>query len=116
MGENEAVNLCAKMMPSGFGFKRKPCGRRGKVEVGGVWYCGVHDPARREERDRQNRERWKREGEARLKQRRIERAKEAVVAAALVLDEPGRADEEREREESFRAALKELRAAMADAP
>jgi hypothetical protein len=33
-------------------YRTKRCGRPGKVEVGGRWFCGIHDPRKKAERAR----------------------------------------------------------------
>lgn len=47
------AKTCLKRVKRG-GSPRWPhyaeCGRPGKVEVEGTWYCGVHDPIKREAR------------------------------------------------------------------
>jgi uncharacterized Zn finger protein (UPF0148 family) len=55
-------------VPSETGFGYYPCSNRGKYEVDGKWYCGVHNPEavkRREERiaerDRRRQEQWDRQ-------------------------------------------------------
>ncbi len=43
-------HTCQEMMRSGGPWSRHdtPCGKRAKAERNGRWYCGTHDPHRRE--------------------------------------------------------------------
>ena len=55
------------------------CEKTGKVEVEGNWYCGVHDPIRRAEKDKSRSDKWKRESEVRDAKRNIEMAEKNVL-------------------------------------
>lgn len=40
------MNTCVEFVIPEWG-RGRPCGRPGKVEVEGKWYCGIHDPIKR---------------------------------------------------------------------
>ena len=67
-------------------YNSHPCPNAGKVQRGGKWYCGVHDPeavrARREEADRE----WQSKFESQLaaEKRRAERERLADAAPGLL--------------------------------
>ena len=55
--QERAAAVCAESVWSSFGNGHgmlNACGRKGKVQVGGKWYCGIHDPAAVEARKRKS--------------------------------------------------------------
>ena len=47
---------CQEHIFDGGGRYRHQCTYKGKVERDGKWYCGIHDPVARAERDKRQRE------------------------------------------------------------
>ncbi len=37
---------CKRIFGNGASYRGSPCGKPGKFECEGSWYCGVHDPVR----------------------------------------------------------------------
>jgi len=71
---------CVKLVLNG--YRQHPCGKRGKVERGGKWYCGTHDPVRRAEKQKARDAEWQRQNE----EREAQWAKEEANAAAHAAD------------------------------
>lgn len=39
-------------------YHSSSCGRTGKVEVNGIWYCGIHSPEAKQRREDKRKARW----------------------------------------------------------
>jgi hypothetical protein len=69
------------------GYHAYPCGKKGKVERGGKWYCGMHDPIklaeRRSAKDAERNARWAREDAIRELNRAVNNAEAALEEAVL---------------------------------
>ena len=65
MKENLDDMPCCHTKFVAYSSYRRPCGRPGKVEREGKWYCGIHDPERVAKRDEETRARWDRQSKAR---------------------------------------------------
>ena len=44
---NDTMKTCRATVPDHTGFNFYPCGRPGKIEQDGKWYCGIHNPVKR---------------------------------------------------------------------
>jgi hypothetical protein len=49
--ETEVRRQCAAEVGDGTGWHWDPCRNPGKVKDGGKWWCGVHDPIKKRERE-----------------------------------------------------------------
>jgi len=74
-------------------FTGHRCGKRGKVERDGRWYCGQHDPVkvkeRMDKRYAEVRDKWALDDARYKAKRRIEDATAAVVGSAIRLVRDG---------------------------
>ena len=43
----DTMKTCRASLPDHTGFHFSPCGRPGKIEQDGKWYCGIHNPVKR---------------------------------------------------------------------
>lgn len=55
-------------------FYNQACGKNAKVKRDGMYYCGIHDPVRRAEKQQAKREKWSAELQARQNQWAKEKA------------------------------------------
>src|SRR5690606_6555200 len=62
-GRMSEKKMCVKQNHGGAGWY--PCGNRAKVERGGKWYCGVHDPVRLAKKMQERDAKWRREADER---------------------------------------------------
>jgi len=93
---------CCEQVYSGSPYFPYTCGKTAKVERDGKHYCGIHDPVRRAEKQREKREAWDAEYEAKKQKLAKEKAE---------------ADEQKRRAGCFPdllEALKEARRIVAD--
>lgn len=69
-----------------------PCSKRAKVERDGVWYCGVHDPVARKEKDDKRHTEWKQRQQTELKATRFKYAAQELCEGVddVVLKDLGR--------------------------
>ena len=77
----EMAEKCSGYVDRGWGT-HSDCLYPGKVERDGMWYCGIHDPARLEKRDAEYRARIAADNEARGRAVLIAQLKESVVETA----------------------------------
>lgn len=77
------IHFCAASVFSGGSFRGHPCGKAGKVERDGKWFCGIHDPVKRDARretDRKAREAdW-----AQRERERVAKTKTRLSIAAIL--------------------------------
>ena len=80
---SETKHTCCGRITSGSGWFRtwKDCGNTAKTEHDGKWYCGIHDPVRRKEKNDATNARWQEESHARIKAERIRDAASDLLAA-----------------------------------
>jgi uncharacterized Zn finger protein (UPF0148 family) len=57
-------NPCVKMNYSPGMFRGRACGLPGKIKVKGEWYCGIHDPIKREAKAKARQEKFEAEWKA----------------------------------------------------
>jgi hypothetical protein len=65
----------------------RTCGSRAKVVHDGKWYCGVHDPARRQQKDAARRARWDANDVAREARDAVEHAVLDVADAVVAFND-----------------------------
>jgi hypothetical protein len=80
---SETKHTCCGQIPKESGWLRtwKDCGKTANAERDGKWYCGIHDPVRRKEKNDATYARWREESHARIKAERIRDAAPDLLAA-----------------------------------
>jgi hypothetical protein len=73
---NESGQVCCSRIWDRY-YGSYPCRRRGKVDRDGKWYCGIHDPVRRKEKQDARDAAWRAKQEVHDKawRRRVAEAK-----------------------------------------
>ena len=63
MENKNAPKCCEKIYDRNapWGGRYKPCDRPGKFERGGEYYCGIHDPVKRETKREERHNAWREE-------------------------------------------------------
>lgn len=86
------MNTCEESVWEPGGFHAYPCGKRGKVERDGHWYCGIHAPVARAEkqaaRDKAWQDRWAASWASRAAARQQQGVIERIVRAVACTDPP----------------------------
>lgn len=77
----EPVYCCAHVWRNSWKFS---CSRRASVERDGKWYCWIHDPVAREEKQKAHRAKWARNDAIRAADRDIANARDRVITAAII--------------------------------
>jgi len=65
----------------GFGGRYEPCEYAGKVERDGKWFCGIHDPVKKAEKDKVRQEKYDAAYQASQRRYRLHAAAPDLLAA-----------------------------------
>ena len=78
--KNDTPRCCADVRDQGTWPSYHKCGNKGKVQVDGKWYCGIHDPAKIAERDARHKAKYDAEMDKWRKERRAFHCFDELVA------------------------------------
>ena len=78
MSNAKAEECCAEVFR---GYHYYPCGKKGKVQRNGKWYCGRCDPDKVAAREAERQAKWDAELKAYEAERKAERIRDARAAA-----------------------------------
>ena len=84
---NAMAEKCCGVIWNGAGYRNFICGKKGKVQRNGKWYCGRCDPDAVAARQAERHAKWDAELKAHEAKRKAERIRDARAAAFPVLVE-----------------------------
>ncbi len=111
-----AEQCCKRIYGSGHSFGGSKCSVPAKFEVGGNWYCHIHNPDAVAKRRADNQARWDEESKRRQVSYRKEKAERAAIPfLKIIVDgynyDPGDSDLDNEQPISVRMTLGDYRRA-----
>ncbi len=113
-----AEQCCKRLYGSGYSFSGSACSVPAKIEVGGKWYCHIHNPETVARRRKETQERWDEESKQRQAAHRKEKAERAAASFLKIIVDgydynPGDSDLDDEQPIHVRMNLGDYRRAAA---